>query len=189
MEKMESQMQVSGRKGERGAALIAVLMISFLLMVAVAALLLEASANSSNVTDATAEEQAYYAAESGIQSAINILRNHPVPNPLIVTTASATDTVNQISYLKAARPADSNKPTDPNTTAATPIARLSRWMTYDDTLPDGGRVVLGSPNDNTGFKVEVINPDGGAGVITFYTTGDIGGAGTSMTFNGATAAD
>jgi hypothetical protein len=189
MEKMKSHMRVDDRKSERGAALIAVLMISFLLMVAVAALLLEASANSSNVTDATAEEQAYYAAESGIQTAVNILRNSPVPNPLIVPSASPTATVNKISYLKAARPADSNYPTDPNTTAATPIARLSRWMTYDDSYPDGGRVVLGAAQDNTGFKVEVVNPDNVGGVINFYTTGDIGGAGSSMTFNGATAAD
>jgi type II secretory pathway component PulK len=54
------------RKNERGAALITVLMISFLLIVAAAALLFAASANTSDVTDATAEEQAYYAAESGI---------------------------------------------------------------------------------------------------------------------------
>src|SRR5215218_11056770 len=103
MEKMESQMQVSGRKGERGAALIAVLMISFLLMVAVAALLLEASLNTSNVTDATAEEQAYYAAESGIQSVLNVLRGNTVlaDSLRLDTTKPATDTANKIDYFKA----------------------------------------------------------------------------------------
>ncbi len=62
------------RKNERGAALVTVLMISFLLLVAVGALLLETSMNTANVTDATAEQQAYYAAESGIQTALNVLR-------------------------------------------------------------------------------------------------------------------
>jgi hypothetical protein len=170
-------------------------MISFLLMAVVAALLLEASMNTANVTDATAEEQAYYAAESGIQTTVNILRNHPVPNPLIVPSASPNATVNQISYLKAARPPDSNIPGDPNTTSAPAVARLSRWMTYDDTYPDGGRVVIGTPADNVGYKVEVINPDNVGGVMGFYTSGSITGGTTdmngvsSLTFPGATGAD
>ncbi len=62
------------RKNERGAALVTVLMITFLLLVAVIGLLLESSTATANVTDATAEEQAYYAAESGIQSVVKVLR-------------------------------------------------------------------------------------------------------------------
>lgn len=169
-------MQVTDRKGERGAALITVMMISFLLLVAVAALLLEASTNTANVTDATAEQQAYYAAEGGIQTAVNILRHRPAPDPLIDDTKPATDPINQITYLKAAKPSDSNFPGDPNTTAADPIARLSRWMTYDDTCPDGGRVVLGDdPDECVGYKVEVISPDNIGGVVAFYTQGSITG--------------
>src|SRR5687768_11950089 len=193
MESPKAQEQVNDREGERGAALITVLMISFLLIVAVAALLLEASTNAANVTDATAEEQAYYAAESGIQTAVNILRHRPVPSPLIDPTKPATDPINKITYLKAAKPVDSNYPNDPNTTAAQPIARLSRWMTYDDTYPDGGRVVLGSPADNVGYKVEVISPDNVGGVVRFYTDGSINGGvaeadgGSSIYFPNATA--
>src|SRR5687767_12620951 len=108
MEKLKAQMQVNDRNGERGAALITVIMISFLLLVAVAALLLEASTNTANVTDATAEEQAYYAAESGIQTAVNILRHKPVANELIDPGQPATAAVNQVTYRKAARAADSN---------------------------------------------------------------------------------
>src|SRR5215208_3664647 len=118
MEKIKAQMQVNDRKREQGAALITVIMISFLLLVAVAALLLEASTNAANVTDATAEEQAYYAAESGIQTAVSILRNKPVPVPLVNTSLPATDPANKINYLMAAKPVDSNYPGDPNTTAA-----------------------------------------------------------------------
>jgi hypothetical protein len=189
MEKSKAQMQVNDRESERGAALITVLMISFLLIVAVAALLLEVSTNTANVTDATAEEQAYYAAESGIQTAVNILRHRPVPDPLIDPSEPATDPLNQITYRKAARPEDSNYPSDPNTTAAEPIARLSRWMTYDDTYPDGGRVIVGSAADGVGYKVEVISPDNIGGVVAFYTQGSIDGAGLSKTFPGLTAND
>jgi type II secretory pathway component PulK len=86
MKKQSAQItQNECRKNERGAALVTVLMITFLLLVAVIALLLETSMNTANVTDATAEEQAYYAAESGIQSVIKVLRGNPdaIPNPLI----------------------------------------------------------------------------------------------------------
>lgn len=195
MKMLKAQMQVNDRESERGAALITVLMISFLLLVAVAALLLEASTNAANVTDATAEEQAYYAAESGIQTAVNILRNKPVPVPLVDSSKPATDPANKISYLMAAKPADSNYPGDPNTTAAQPIARLSRWMTYDDSYPDGGRVVLGTAADRVGYKVEVINPDNIGGMVAFYTDGSIAGGvaeadgGFSKWFPDATAPD
>jgi hypothetical protein len=81
MKKQSAQItQNECRKNERGAALVTVLMITFLLLVAVIALLLETSMNTANVTDATAEEQAYYAAESGIQSVIKFCgqsRRHP----------------------------------------------------------------------------------------------------------------
>lgn len=189
MERSKARMQVNDRTGEQGAALVTVLMISFLLILAVAALLLEASTNTANVTDATAEEQAYYAAESGIQTAVHILRHKPVPSPLLDPSLPATDSANQVTYRKAGRPQDSNYPGDPNTTAAQPIARLSRWMTYDDTFPDGGRVVLGTAADRVGYKVEVINPDDVGGVIAFYTEGSIsGGVGASRTFLGANPA-
>ena len=87
MEAMDSQKEAAknakNRKNERGAALVTVMMISFLMLVAVAGLLLEASMNTGNMTDATSEEQAFYAAESGVQSVVDALRHHPQPNPLI----------------------------------------------------------------------------------------------------------
>ena len=49
---------IRDRKSERGAALVTVMMISFLLLVASIALILESTMNTANVTDATSEEQA-----------------------------------------------------------------------------------------------------------------------------------
>src|SRR5688500_17989840 len=89
------------RKSERGAALVMVVLISFLLLVASAGLLLVVATNTSNVTDSTAEQQAYNAAESGIQSAINVMRGNTPPNPLFDSSKPATDPANRIDFKKA----------------------------------------------------------------------------------------
>src|SRR6476620_3445357 len=92
------------RKNERGAAMVMALLVSFLLLIASAGLLLEAAFNTQNVTDATAEQQAYNAAESGIQSAVNALRGNVNANPLIDTTSPATTASiknNKLNFVKA----------------------------------------------------------------------------------------
>ena len=43
------------REGERGAAMIMALLVTFLLLIASAGLLMESASNTQNVTDATAE--------------------------------------------------------------------------------------------------------------------------------------
>jgi hypothetical protein len=155
-----------------------VLLISFLLIVAVGALLLEASTNTANMTDATAEEQAYYAAESGIQTAINILRGNTVlPDALrIDPTKPATDPANKIDYFKAVKLATSNLPGDTST-----VPRLSRWMTYDTNFPD--RVILGDAaayTERNGFaySLTVENPDNVGNVVVYSTVGYIDTPGT-----------
>ncbi|MEO7675008.1 MAG: hypothetical protein ABIU09_13130 [Pyrinomonadaceae bacterium] len=199
MQEQEAQMpQKRCRKNERGAALVMVLLISFLLLVALTALLLEASMNTANVTDATAEEQAYYAAESGIQSAVNVLRANTVPNPLINPSPSPTpSTDNKIDYFKAVKLCTSNIScncgTGICTNALDNVARLSRWMTYDVNFPD--RVILGDPATYTqqnglAYSVRVENPDNVGNAITYSALGYIGTTGSlSRTWPGATAAD
>jgi hypothetical protein len=166
------------RKNERGAALVTVLMISSLLIVAATALLLEASMNTANVTDATAEEQAYYAAESGIQTVLNVLRGNSPPNTLIDPSKPATDPVNRIDYVKAAKPVASNKTGD-----GTAGSRLSRWITYDTDNPD--RVILGSTytkQNGFAFKVTIENPDNLDNTVSYYTSGKIDNAASSKTW-------
>src|SRR5436190_13365574 len=63
-----------GFSNESGAALIAVIFISILLVTACAFLLTAVGHNSRNSTDVLAETKAYYAAESGLQATINVLR-------------------------------------------------------------------------------------------------------------------
>jgi hypothetical protein len=179
--KSDKTVKTLDRKNERGAALVMALLVSFLLLVASAGLLLEAAFNTQNVTDATAEQQAYNAAESGIQSAVNVLRGNVPANPLIDTSRPATDPVNKISYVKALRVASSNVSGDTTT------PRLSRWMGYDGTCNE--RVVIGSvtcsrPN-GYGYSLQISDPDNTGNIVSFSTSGyffDVSSHPTTMTF-------
>lgn len=159
------------REGEKGAAMIMVLMLSMLLLVAIGGIMLEVSMNTANITDATAEQQAYNAAESGIQSAINVLRGNTVPSVLLDPTKPATDPVNRINFRKATTTATSNL------AGETGPARLSRWMNYNYT-PNGAstadRITLNSgyePRSGYAFAVTVTDPDNTGRIISFNAQG------------------
>lgn len=185
MEKQSAQQAAKKnyRKNERGAALVTVLMVSFLLLVAVVGLLLEASMNTANVTDATAETQAYYAAESGIQDTINVLRGNSVYEQT---------TGDKIDYFKATRLCKSNTSCNCSTNVCSSpldnVLRLSRWLPYSSTYPD--RVVLGSsaykPETGFAYKVRVENPDNIGNQVVYNTSGSINNSGSSITWSGLT---
>ena len=72
-----------GRRGERGAALVMSLLIAMLLLAAGGALIASAGMTVSNAVDATAEAQAYYAADAGLHAALTVLRrNRPAASGL-----------------------------------------------------------------------------------------------------------
>ncbi|CAN5567018.1 hypothetical protein BH10ACI3_BH10ACI3_23230 [soil metagenome] len=165
--------------GENGAALVMALFVIALMSIGVAGLLLESSKNAQNVTDATAEQEAYNAAESGIQSAVNVLRYKctvaaspckvrpsPLPNPALPDY----NTANTINYSRALAPATSNEAGD---TAA--ISRLSRWIGYDLTSPD--RVKLGPPStaysqqNGYAYALAITDPDNTGTALSFSTSG------------------
>jgi hypothetical protein len=162
------------RKNERGAALVMALLMSFLLLVGVAGVLLEASMNSANVTDANAEQQAYNAAESGIQAAVNVLRGNVIvsdPNRIDLTKP-ATDKANKADFVKAIVPQFSNLTTSGFDT--TP--RLSRWLNYESaTYAD--RVKLGAPatayatREGSAFSLSISDPDNTGSSVTYWTKG------------------
>ncbi len=156
------------RQNEKGSAMVMALMVSFLLLTASAGVLLESVTNTQNVTDATTEQQAYNAAESGIQSAVDVLRGHVVPNPLLDPSKPASDPANKIDFVKALRLSTSNFPGDPGT-----IPRFSRWLGYDATCTD--RVVIGSSTCNVqngyGYTLSISDPDNTGSDVSFSTTG------------------
>ncbi|HEX8189318.1 MAG TPA: hypothetical protein VF586_13260, partial [Pyrinomonadaceae bacterium] len=65
-----------GRRGERGAALIMSLLVAMLLLAAGGALIATAGMTVSNAVDSTAEVQAYYAADAGLQAALTVIRRN-----------------------------------------------------------------------------------------------------------------
>lgn len=161
-----------------------VLMMAALLLTGCIALLAGASLLTANVTDAVAEQQAYNAAESGIQTAINVLRRNNSPNPLLDPTQSATHSNNKIDYARAVNLSTSNLPGDPSTEA-----RLSRWINYNYTPPGAtapDRSTLGegvyTPETGSAFSVTVRDPDNPTSIINLTTSASIDGGGSSKTF-------
>lgn len=142
------------RRGERGAALVTVLFISTLLLAAGGALILVTGMATKTAVDSTAEMQAYYSAEAGVQSALNVLRGNVAPR-----TGMPTGT--KMSFRNAITLATSNFTTD-----ITAGPRLSGWLNYDYT-PTGSiapdRVTLTSsyaPATGLAYTIESItDPD------------------------------
>ena len=67
------------RAGEKGAALVTMLLASILILGAGGALIMTTMMSANNSMNSTAEMQAYYVAESGMQSALNVLRGNSAP--------------------------------------------------------------------------------------------------------------
>jgi hypothetical protein len=138
---------------ERGAALLTVLMLSTLLLAAGSTLLLVTTLSRRTAIDSTAEMQAYYAAEGGLQATLDVLRGNVSPR-------SGMPSGSLISFRNAITLNNSNLPSD---TSAGP--RLSGWLNYDYTptgqsIPD--RVSLTSsyaPQNGMAFSVELSDPD------------------------------
>ena len=170
---------------ERGAALASVVLIGILLMIAIIAVLSTVSSHSKNVTDAYSETQAYYAAESGIQATINVLRGNTQPlSPLSGAQSQAMD------YERAIRLSYSNYDGDPSG-----IPRLSRWINYNYTPADMSypdRVVVGqsaqdyTPSTGTAYKIDITDMDNSLAGMVFTTRLESSGnvsTNCSRTFN------
>src|SRR5712691_3451083 len=160
------------RRTERGAALVTTLMLSALLLTAGGMLILTTTMTGLNTIDATAESQAYYGAEAGLQATLNVLRGHVMPNPLFAANPSGgVAPANQITFAKAVSTATSNLASDPAGTKA----RLSRWLTY--SYPTGGgfadRVPISlpySPMNGIAYSIIVTDPDGKTAPIRLLIT-------------------
>lgn len=117
------------RAGERGAALVTMLLVATMLLGAGGLLVLTTAGSSGVAGDATTEMQAYYAAEAGMQSALAVLRRN---------VASAAGT--KPSFRNAA-----DNPT------------LSPWLTY--TNVGGQQRIILTATPPTAYTVNVIDPD------------------------------
>ena len=107
----------SNRNNERGAALVTMLLVSILLLGAGGALIMTTMMSANNSIGSTAEMQAYYVAESGMQSALNVLRGNA--QPLVTST-------DRMSFRTAIIPDISNGPGNDG------ALRLAGWLPYND---------------------------------------------------------
>jgi hypothetical protein len=131
----------SERHGEKGAALVIAILIATLLLAVSGTVILTSGMSATTSIDATAELQAYYGAESGLEAALNALRGHVAPFGIPANT--------KIGFRNAVDPAKSNRSSD-----SSAVARLSAWLDYD---MDDGRVT--PTNAQYSYSVVVMDPD------------------------------
>ncbi|MBA2734449.1 MAG: pilus assembly PilX N-terminal domain-containing protein [Acidobacteria bacterium] len=131
---LTDQLKDDGRRGERGAALIMTLLVATLLLSAGGALIFTAAMSGINASDSTTEMQAYYGAEAGLQTAINVVRGNVNSNP---------------AGTKASFRNIADNPT------------LSKWVTYNGTAKDGTFVVKVNEAGSsfTAYNIRIIDPD------------------------------
>ena len=139
--------KVSDRHDEKGAALVIAILLATLLLAVAGTVILTSGMSATTSIEGTAELQAYYAAESGLEATLNVLRGHVAPHGIPSTT--------KMNFRNAVDPTKGNKSSDHN-----PTSRLSAWLDMDD---DDGRVtptgVLWS------YSVVVTDPDDPDGTI------------------------
>lgn len=148
---MKLSLSASRRKDERGAALLTVLLISTLLLSAGGALVLSTGMSNTTAVDSTAEVQAYYGAESGLQAVLNVLRGNVAPG-------GGLPNGTQMGFRSAVTRtvADFNNPG-----AQGSPTRLSSWLTYGND----GRVTINNGWLNySAYSVEVSDADDPNGV-------------------------
>jgi hypothetical protein len=170
----EMKSMSADRKNERGAALVSVLLLSMLLLTAGGALVLTSTMSATNAIDSTAEMQAYYGAEAGLQSTVNALRGN-------VYTSSSTPTVN---FRTAVEPSTSNATNDPAT--AQNVARLSNWLNYTSATTYPSRVIANGGTGVNAIAYDVTARDVDNSKVVQYTTSATFEAGSSgCTVSGA----
>jgi hypothetical protein len=159
--KRESKMETSRRSNEKGAALVTMLLVTVLLLGAGGALIMTTAMSSSTAIGSTAEMQAFYVAESGMQSALNVLRGNVKP---LVTDAD------RISFRTAVIPDISNGPDNSGS------LRLAGWLPYNDRFDPNGLVPITIGSVTGGYRVTVENLDPESHIVAFETSGEIEGS-------------
>jgi hypothetical protein len=149
------------RTGERGAALVMTLLIALLLLAAGGALIATTAMSASTTNDSTAEMQAYYIAESGMQSALNVIRGNT--KPLVTST-------DRMSFRTAIIPDISNGPGN------TGAVRLAGWLSYNDRTDPSSLVPVSIGSITGGYRVTVQNLDPNSHIVQFQTSGWINGS-------------
>ncbi|HEY5884146.1 MAG TPA: hypothetical protein VIT88_05630 [Pyrinomonadaceae bacterium] len=165
---MNSERNTPMNKGERGAALLTMLLVSILLLSAGLALVTSTSVSTTSTIDMTAEMQAYAGAEAGLQATLNVLRGNIAPDASMGAT--------KMNFRNAANPTTSNKTGDEWRTGESAASRLSGWLNYsyqNPNVPNDWRVPLTdayAPSTGIAFKVLITDPDDPGPITTRQIT-------------------
>ena len=166
---MNSQRKVkttSKRAGERGAALVTMLLASVLILGAGGALITTTMMSATNSINSTAEMQAYYVAEAGMQSALNALRGNT--KPLLVDT-------DRMSFRTAVIPSISNGGNGGT-------ARLAGWLPYNTPSDPNSLVPISIGSITGGYRVTVENMDPNSHIVEFQTSASIDNGDSGATY-------
>ncbi len=154
------------RAGERGAALVTMLLASVLILGAGGALIMTTTMSANNSIGSTAEMQAYYVAEAGMQSALNALRGNT--RPLIVTT-------DRMSFRTAIIPSISNG-------GYAGTLRLAGWLPYNDPSSETSLAPVTIGTVTGGYRVTVENMDPNSHIVEFQTSATIDNGDAGATY-------
>ncbi|HKP81233.1 MAG TPA: pilus assembly PilX N-terminal domain-containing protein [Pyrinomonadaceae bacterium] len=165
------------RAGERGAALVTMLLASILLLGVGGALITTTMMSANNSMTSTAEMQAYYVAESGMQSALNVLRGN---------TAPLVNPDDRMSFRTAIIPSISNG-------GKAGVLRFAGWLPYKDPGDPNSLVPVPVGAVTGGYRVTIENLDPNSHIVQFQTSatidGSVAGTPSQKTFGTAGGTD
>jgi hypothetical protein len=164
--KRDSKMKPNHRTGERGAALVTMLLASMLILGAGGALIMTTMMSANNAVGSTAEMQAYYVAESGMQSALNVLRGNT--RPLLVAG-------DRMSFRTAVIPSISNGGNGGT-------SRFAGWLPYNNPADPASLVPVNIGTVTGGYRVTVENMDPNSHIVEFQTSAIIDNGDAGKTF-------
>ena len=182
----------SHRRGERGAAMIMMLLVSMLLLAAGGALIMTTALTTTTVYENTPETLAYYAAETGIEDTLNVLRGNKQASAAPGCAPAVSDP-EKISFRRAVTRCTSNLSGDSQ--ADTFPLRLSRWLNYNyqpSNLAYSDRVAISpgySPLNGTAYSISLRDPDKSE-TVSYSVTGkfNTGGLTTPLFGSGSNTA-
>jgi len=156
----------TNRTGEKGAALVTMLLASVLILGAGGALIMTTTMSANNSINSTAEMQAYYVAEAGMQSALNALRGNA--QPLLVST-------DRMSFRTAVIPSISNG-------GNTGSPRLAGWLPYNQPSDSNSLVPVTIGSMTGGYRVTVENLDPNSHIVEFQSSATIDNGDSGATY-------
>ncbi|HYY43270.1 MAG TPA: hypothetical protein VE775_11105, partial [Pyrinomonadaceae bacterium] len=169
--KLNAGRKASARRNERGAALLMMLLVATLVFAVGGALIMSTAMNGTTTMDATAEKQAYYAAEAGLQMVLNALRGNLVHDSAVANnTRMNLRTAITPDLSNGAGRSPNNQPCVTDTPTAPSPCRFVGWLPYNVKNISTG-VVTVDPNTNTSFRAAVFDPDR-SNQITYSTSGE-----------------